>query len=46
MLPAPLLHWREQAPHRATELGEDCNHYTILMPDGPAAVIAKHLTGE
>ncbi|MBY8870366.1 alpha/beta hydrolase [Micromonospora sp. PLK6-60] len=44
MLPAPLVtHWREQAPHLVTEL-VDANHYTILMTDGPAAVIVRHLT--
>ncbi|MEU5941132.1 alpha/beta hydrolase [Micromonospora sp. NPDC047548] len=47
MLPAPLVaHWREQAPHLVTELVEGCNHYTILMTEGPAAVIARHLTAE
>ncbi|MGC1213321.1 MAG: alpha/beta hydrolase, partial [Micromonospora sp.] len=46
MLPAPLVaHWRERAPHVVTEL-VDANHYTILMTDGPAAVIARHLTAE
>ncbi|MFC0006574.1 alpha/beta fold hydrolase [Micromonospora siamensis] len=44
MLPEPVVaHWRERAPHLVTEL-VDANHYTILMTDGPAATIVRHLT--
>jgi pimeloyl-ACP methyl ester carboxylesterase len=44
MLPAALVeHWAAQAPMLSTELVPDTNHYTILMTDRPAAVIAGHL---
>ncbi|SBT43605.1 alpha/beta fold hydrolase [Micromonospora narathiwatensis] len=45
LLPEPLVtYWQERAPHLVTEL-VDANHYTILMTDGPAAAIVRHLTG-
>lgn len=45
MLPQPLVdHWAGQAPAVAVELVEDCNHYTILMTDRPAATIVARLT--
>ncbi|SBT42476.1 alpha/beta fold hydrolase [Micromonospora auratinigra] len=44
LLPEPVVaHWRERVPGLATEL-VDANHYTILMTDGPAATIVRHLT--
>jgi len=45
MLPQPLVdYWKAKAPALKTELIEGSNHYTILMADGPAAIIAKRLT--
>ncbi|SCE97379.1 alpha/beta hydrolase [Micromonospora mirobrigensis] len=46
MLPEPVVaHWRQRAPWLVTEL-VDANHYTILMTDGPAATIVRHLTAD
>ncbi|MEU8264596.1 alpha/beta hydrolase [Micromonospora sp. NPDC048999] len=46
LLPGEVVgHWRRRAPHLVTEL-VDANHYTILMTDGPAAAIVRHLTAE
>ena len=46
LLPEPLVaHWRGRAPNLVTEL-VDANHYTILMTDGPAVAIVRHLTAE
>jgi pimeloyl-ACP methyl ester carboxylesterase len=45
VLPEPLVeHWRGQAPMLHTELVEGANHYTILLTDGPAAVVAKWIS--
>jgi pimeloyl-ACP methyl ester carboxylesterase len=47
MLPAAVVaHWAQRAPHLVTELVEECNHYTILLTDRPAARIARHLTAQ
>ncbi|MEV0455049.1 alpha/beta hydrolase [Catellatospora methionotrophica] len=46
MLPQPVVdHWAAQAPLLRPELVDDTNHYTILMTDRPAALIAERLTG-
>ncbi|MEU3453459.1 alpha/beta hydrolase [Micromonospora sp. NPDC006766] len=46
LLPEEVVgHWRKRAPHLVTEL-VDANHYTILMTDGPATAIVRHLTAE
>jgi pimeloyl-ACP methyl ester carboxylesterase len=45
MLPQPLVDAAlAAAPHLVAELVEDCNHYTILMTDRPAKIIAERLT--
>ena len=45
ILPQPLVdHWSAQNPALRTEIVENTNHYTILMTDRPAAVIASRLT--
>jgi pimeloyl-ACP methyl ester carboxylesterase len=45
MLPQPVVdHWAALAPTMRTELIADTNHYTILMTDRAAAVIAAELT--
>ncbi|GAA1367596.1 alpha/beta hydrolase [Catellatospora chokoriensis] len=47
MLPQPVVdHWAAQAPSLRSELVADTNHYTILMTDRPAALIAQRLTEE
>lgn len=47
VLPEPVVaHWRAQAPQLRTELVDGANHYTVLMTDGPAAVVAKHIVGD
>ncbi|WP_144118634.1 alpha/beta hydrolase [Catellatospora sichuanensis] len=46
MLPQPVVeHWAARAPQLRAELVSDTNHYTILMTDRPAALIAERLTG-
>jgi hypothetical protein len=37
-------HWAATAPRLSVELVPDTNHYTILMTDAAAAVIAQRLT--
>jgi pimeloyl-ACP methyl ester carboxylesterase len=45
MLPEPLVqHWAAQAPALTVELIDETNHYTILMTDRPAKLIAERLT--
>lgn len=45
MLPQPLVeHWAARAPMLRPELVADTNHYTILMTDRPAQLIARRLT--
>jgi pimeloyl-ACP methyl ester carboxylesterase len=45
LLPQPLVEqWTALAPALTAELIEETNHYTILMTDRPAAVIAQRLT--
>jgi pimeloyl-ACP methyl ester carboxylesterase len=45
VLPQPLVDQSlAAAPRLVAELIEDCNHYTILMTDRPAAIIAARLT--
>jgi pimeloyl-ACP methyl ester carboxylesterase len=45
LLPQSLVdHWAAKAPALRPELIPDTNHYTILMTDRPAAIIAKRLT--
>lgn len=45
MLPEPLVqHWAAQAPSLTVELIDETNHYTILMTDRPAALIAERLS--
>ncbi|MFD0596856.1 hypothetical protein ACFQZ4_35190 [Catellatospora coxensis] len=45
MLPQAVVdHWAAQAPRLRPELVADTNHYTILMTDRPAALIAERLT--
>jgi pimeloyl-ACP methyl ester carboxylesterase len=45
MLPPPLVeHWAGLAPALRPELVPEANHYTILMTDRPAALIAQRGT--
>lgn len=45
LLPQPVVdHWAAQAPQLRAELVDDTNHYTVLMTDRPAALIARRLT--
>jgi pimeloyl-ACP methyl ester carboxylesterase len=45
LLPQPLVdHWTAQAPVLRAELVEGTNHYTILMTDRAARLIATRLT--
>ncbi len=45
MLPQPLVdHWAARAPALHAELVEGTNHYTILMTDRAAELIANRLT--
>ncbi|MDI1462606.1 alpha/beta hydrolase [Catellatospora sp. KI3] len=45
LLPQPVVdHWAASAPNLAAELVADTNHYTVLMTDRPAALIADRLT--
>lgn len=44
MLPEPVVaHWRDRSPMLRTELVPDTNHYTILMTDRPARIIAERI---
>jgi pimeloyl-ACP methyl ester carboxylesterase len=44
MLPQPLVdHWAALAPALCIELVPDTNHYTILMTDRPAELIAQRV---
>jgi pimeloyl-ACP methyl ester carboxylesterase len=46
LLPQPLVdHWAALAPALRVELVPDTNHYTILMTDRPAELIARRLVG-
>jgi pimeloyl-ACP methyl ester carboxylesterase len=45
LLPWPLVeHWRRQAPELRAELVPDTNHYTILLSDPAATIVAARLT--
>jgi pimeloyl-ACP methyl ester carboxylesterase len=45
VLPQSVVdHWAAKAPVLRPELIADTNHYTILMTDRPAAIIAKRIT--
>jgi hypothetical protein len=45
MLPQPLVdHWAAKAPALRAELVDATNHYTILMTDRAARLIAERLT--
>ncbi|WP_412538381.1 alpha/beta hydrolase [Longispora sp. K20-0274] len=45
LLPQPLVdHWVARSPALTAELVAGTNHYTILMTDRPAALIAARLT--
>jgi lipase len=44
LMPQPVVeYWAEHAPRLRTELVDDTNHYTILLTDRPAAIIADRL---
>jgi pimeloyl-ACP methyl ester carboxylesterase len=47
LLPQPVVdHWTAHAPALHAELVEGTNHYTILMTDPAAKLIATRLTGQ
>jgi pimeloyl-ACP methyl ester carboxylesterase len=44
MLPEPVVaHWRDRSPMLRTELVPETNHYTILMTERPARIIAERI---
>ncbi len=44
MLPEPIVrHWGSEAPALTVELVPDTNHYTILMKDSAASLIAERI---